>query len=466
MTGFTIREGLGPDARRDRCVPSLSGSPGLELDPDSTLRPWRGRLVVLAGIVLAAFNLRIAVAAVSPILDVVRVDIDLSDQLAGLLGTVPVIAFAVFGSLVPALSRRFGLEPTLVGALLVSAVGRSCARCRPRPLVPGGDGGRARGHGDGQRAPPTAGQALLPRPDRGGDRRLYRHALPEHRDPAAPRGRHGVVAGLASRAGWVGSRGPRRGRAVDRGDRALGPGPGRALVGAGALARAHRRPRRAPPSRGRAWRSPLAWGIAVMFGLNSLNTYVMFAWLPHVLVDSGMAEPVAASALALYAFVGMPMSIVTPCSLPACATRTCWSWSSSGCSRSATADSWASRPDPPRGVGRPRGLGASTFPWGSRSSTCAAALGRGRRPLGVRAGRGVSHRRGGAADGRDPLRAQRDLDQHVRVPVRNARRHPDRGGRRVPTVHDRGLVGPPGSLGGARRGRRRTALASLARIVG
>ncbi len=63
---------------------------------------------------------------------------------------------------------------------------------------------------------------------------------------------------------------------------------------------------------GRAWRSPLAWGIAVMFGLNSLNTYVMFAWLPHVLIDSGMSEPVAASALALYAFVGMPMSIVTP----------------------------------------------------------------------------------------------------------------------------------------------------------
>jgi len=42
-------------------------------------QPWRGRGVVLAGIVLVALNLRIAVAAVSPILDRVRTDVDLSE---------------------------------------------------------------------------------------------------------------------------------------------------------------------------------------------------------------------------------------------------------------------------------------------------------------------------------------------------------------------------------------------------
>ena len=45
----------------------------------ATVRPvWRGRLVVLTGIVLVGLNLRVAVAAVSPILGVVRQDVALA----------------------------------------------------------------------------------------------------------------------------------------------------------------------------------------------------------------------------------------------------------------------------------------------------------------------------------------------------------------------------------------------------
>jgi CP family cyanate transporter-like MFS transporter len=85
--------------------------------------PWRGRLVVLAGIVLVGLNLRIAVAAVSPIIDVVRQDFTLTDTQVGLLGTVPVASFAVFGSLATPVARRLGLEPTMVLALLLSMSG-------------------------------------------------------------------------------------------------------------------------------------------------------------------------------------------------------------------------------------------------------------------------------------------------------------------------------------------------------
>lgn len=38
-------------------------------------RPWHGRLVVLAGVLLVALDLRLAVAAVSPILDLLREDV-------------------------------------------------------------------------------------------------------------------------------------------------------------------------------------------------------------------------------------------------------------------------------------------------------------------------------------------------------------------------------------------------------
>ncbi len=67
--------------------------------PVPATSPWRGRYIVLAGVVLVALNLRIAVAAVSPVLEVVRRDVALDAAQVGLLGTIPVASFALFGSL-------------------------------------------------------------------------------------------------------------------------------------------------------------------------------------------------------------------------------------------------------------------------------------------------------------------------------------------------------------------------------
>ncbi|MHA7134611.1 CynX/NimT family MFS transporter [Oerskovia turbata] len=281
--------------------------------PDTALRPWRGRFVVLAGIVLAAFNLRIAVASVSPILGLVRADIDLSDQLAGLLGTVPVIAFAIFGSLVPVLSRRFGLEPTLIAALLISAVGeilRSMSSTAPSFLAWTAVALAGMGMGN-VLLPPLVKRYF---PDRiGAVTAAYTVTL--SLSTAVP---PLLVVGIASSLGWR----PALGGWALVG--LLAAVPWVVVIARSARARAELESvlERSPAHtsgldgrhrhEGRAWRSPLAWGIAGMFGLNSLNTYVMFAWLPHILVDAGFSEGAAASALALYAFVGMPMSVVTP----------------------------------------------------------------------------------------------------------------------------------------------------------
>ena len=75
--------------------------------PAAPPQGWRGRWVVLAGIVLVALNLRIAVAAVSPILDTVRADVDLSPAEAGVLGTIPVASFALFVGLIPLTARGY-----------------------------------------------------------------------------------------------------------------------------------------------------------------------------------------------------------------------------------------------------------------------------------------------------------------------------------------------------------------------
>ena len=153
--------------------------------------PWRGRIVVLAGIVLVGLNLRIAVAAVSPIIEVVRQDFALTDTQVGLLGTVPVASFALFGSLATPVARRLGLEPTMILALLLSMTGGPPAGAgRQRTGVHRMVGDRARRPGDGQRAAPAAGQAVLPRPHR------HRHRVVLGGDV---RERGGAAAGRAAR---------------------------------------------------------------------------------------------------------------------------------------------------------------------------------------------------------------------------------------------------------------------------
>lgn len=277
--------------------------------------PWRGRLVVLAGIVLVGFNLRIAVAAVSPILDLVRDDVAFSATQVGLLGTIPVVSFAVFGSLATPIGRRVGLEPTMVGALLLSALGevaRANAGSASAFLVWSVVALAGMGMGNVLLPPlvkryfpdrigvvtaaysvalsiSTAVPPLLARPISDADG--WRLAI-------------GVwaLAGLAAVVPWV------------------------VVIAQSVTARAHLRElvRRAPrgpggpvaaPVPGLArvvWRSPLAWALAITFAMNSLGTYVLFAWLPQILLDAGLPAGAGGRWLAVFAILGLPASLVTP----------------------------------------------------------------------------------------------------------------------------------------------------------
>ena len=84
---------------------------------------WAGRTLALLGIVLVAFNLRTAVASLSPILGQLERDIALTPPVIGLLGMLPPLCYAVFGIITPLVAKRFGLEPTLIGTLLLLSGG-------------------------------------------------------------------------------------------------------------------------------------------------------------------------------------------------------------------------------------------------------------------------------------------------------------------------------------------------------
>lgn len=257
----------------------------------------RDRLLVLAGVVLVAANLRPAVTAVSPVLADVRAELGMSAAAAGLLGTAPTVAFAAFGALAPWAARRVGLERLAWGAMALTTAGQLLRAVAPGTasflvfslLAFGGMG---------------IGNVVLPPllkryfPDRlGALTGVYVLTLAAG-TALAP----AFAVPIADAAGWrssVASWALLSAVAavpwVVAGARAPSGLPGAPHVPAGALLR-----------------SPVAWGLAGLLGMTSLNTYAMFAWLPTLLVDAGLSTAQGGAMLSLFAAVGMPMSLLVP----------------------------------------------------------------------------------------------------------------------------------------------------------
>lgn len=281
--------------------------------PAGPVAPWRGRRVVLLGVVLVALNLRIAVASVSPILDLVRADVALSPTEAGLLGTIPVASFAAFGSLTPVLARRVGLEPLLVAAMLLSVTGevvRSTSTSAVGFL--GWSVIALAGMGMGNVLLPPVVKRYFP--DRIGVvtsiysvTMSFSTALPAL-----------LALPVAERLGW------RTALSVWAVVGVLAAVPWVVVIVRSTAARAHlsgllrRAPATTPAltsrhrSGGRVWRSPLAWGMAITFAMNSLDSYVMFAWLPQILVDGGTSAHAAGVWLSVFAILGLPPALIAP----------------------------------------------------------------------------------------------------------------------------------------------------------
>ncbi len=82
-------------------------------------RPW----LLLLGLVLVALNLRPALSSLSPLLNDVSTSLGLSAAKAGLLTTLPVLCLGLFAPTAPILARRFGAERVVLGILLTLAAG-------------------------------------------------------------------------------------------------------------------------------------------------------------------------------------------------------------------------------------------------------------------------------------------------------------------------------------------------------
>ncbi|MGC5772686.1 CynX/NimT family MFS transporter [Paenibacillus pabuli] len=79
--------------------------------------------LIILGIIFIAANLRTPLTSVGPLVSLIRDDVHISNTLAGLITTVPLLAFALLSPLVPKLGRRYGVERIILIALIILTVG-------------------------------------------------------------------------------------------------------------------------------------------------------------------------------------------------------------------------------------------------------------------------------------------------------------------------------------------------------
>lgn len=313
--------------------------------------PFTGRLTVLAGILLLALSLRLAVSGVSPVLADLAAELPFGAASTGVLGMLPTAAFAIAGFAVPALMRRLGLEALLLVAIVLAALGqlgRAMVDDVPSFLVLSAV--TMVGHGMGNILLPPLVKRYFP--DRIGIVTSLYVTLLAVSTAFSPL----LAVPLEQAGGWRFSIGvwaavsiaalvpwlvtawtehsrrwtarlvlqPYRPGGLEpepveegAGSRQTGDGPAQPATGALPLTEPS-----GPAMKGasgvtsttavRVWRSPLAWGLALVFAGTSANTFAMFTWLPPLLVDSGILPSMAGTMLAYYAILALPTSLLVP----------------------------------------------------------------------------------------------------------------------------------------------------------
>jgi MFS transporter, CP family, cyanate transporter len=256
------------------------------------------RGLVVLGIVVLAFNLRPAAVSVGPVLGEISDGLGMTTTETGVLTSLPVLAFAVFGALAPRLSRLVGLHRLTFVALLCvvgGLAGRASVSSVPVFLALSllALGGMA-----------TA-NVLLPSlvklhfPDRVGlMTSIYSTALAIGLTSAS------VLTVPISEAGdgWRTGLGV---WAVTAGIAAL---PWLALVAR------DRRPEELQERVGllAVARTRLGWLMALFFGLQSLQAYSIFGWFAELYQDAGFSAHTAGLLLGVITGVSIPLSFVIP----------------------------------------------------------------------------------------------------------------------------------------------------------
>ncbi|QNK77889.1 MFS transporter [Winogradskyella sp. PAMC22761] len=257
------------------------------------------RTLLLVGVLFVSINLRPALSSIGPLIDMIRLEVKLSDTLLGLLTTLPLLAFGVVSTMTALFTKRFGIGMTLLGALILLAAGliiRSAGGIFPLYL-----GTIILGIAI------AFGNVLIPA--------LIKRNFP-HKAGFVTSLYSGVMslgaafaAGLSvplaveMNLGWRGS---------------LGSWTLLAIFAIIIWIPNIKRIKRLPPKRSfkvaikKLSGSMLVWKMAFYMGLQSATFYIILAWLPAILIDRGFDAAYAGWMLSLSQGTGIIGAILVP----------------------------------------------------------------------------------------------------------------------------------------------------------
>ncbi|MEE1869381.1 MULTISPECIES: CynX/NimT family MFS transporter [Pseudomonas] len=264
----------------------------VQQQPVMLLRPW----LLLVGLVLVALNLRPALSSMAPLLGLVSESLGLSASQAGLLTTLPVLCLGLFAPLAPVLARRFGSERVILGILLTLAAGIAVRSAFGATGVFVGSVMAGASIG-------VIG-VLLPG--------IVKRDFPRHAGTLTGVYTMALCLGAAMAAGGTVPLSEHLGNSWELG---LGfwliPALFAALVWLPQARQGHGPHHVAYRVRG-LLRDPLAWQVTLYMGLQSSLAYIVFGWLPSILIGRGLSPTEAGLVLSGSVIVQLISSLSAP----------------------------------------------------------------------------------------------------------------------------------------------------------
>ena len=239
-----------------------------------TTNKWSS-VILMTGILFIAINLRVPFTAVAPVLESIRQDFGLSITAVGLLNSLPLLAFAAFSPLSASISRKYGVERTLFGALTVISAGILLRATASVWALYGGTVLIGIGI--------ALGNVLLP----GLIKRDFSDRV------ASVTGAYSITMGAAGAIGsaMVIPLTQRWGWNIALAMLVLAPLLA-LFLWLPQLTKKHQLPAAGEKKAATVavWRSPLAWQVTLFMGLNAIPFYMAIGWLPAILTGSGLSS--------------------------------------------------------------------------------------------------------------------------------------------------------------------------------
>ncbi|MGB3876226.1 MAG: MFS transporter [Shinella zoogloeoides] len=255
------------------------------------------RFLLGASLVLIAFNLRPVFSSASALLPEIRDVLGLSPTGASLLTTLPVVCLGLFSPLAPRLAQRYGTERTLLGVVIILALGTALRGLSSIPLLFLGTalaGGCI-----------AVGNVLLPG--------LVKRDFPDRAALMTGCYTMALCAGAASAAGLTLPVEHALGGSLD-GALAIWALPALlvALLWLPQVLASRRQVKRTGFRVEGLWRDRLAWHVTLFMGLQSALAYCVFGWLVPILRERGLDGVTAGAIVSVSVMVQAASCLVAP----------------------------------------------------------------------------------------------------------------------------------------------------------